>query len=149
MNDLTAALQNLLGNAYVMYYKTHTYHWNVEGLHFSQYHDFFAELYEDIYDSVDPIAENLRKIDVYAPVSLLANLQASTIAEDTVKPVLITEMLQNLLTANTTVLESLNKVFSYAQLYNLQGLGNFIADRIDSHKKHEWQLKASLKTIGN
>jgi starvation-inducible DNA-binding protein len=149
MNELVAALQNLLGNAYVMYYKAHAYHWNVEGLHFSQYHDFFGELYEDVYNSVDPIAENLRKIDVYAPVSLLVNIQAASIVEDTVKPVLITEMLQNLLTANTTILESLNRVFSYAQLNNLQGLCNFIADRIDTHKKHEWQLKASLKTIGN
>jgi starvation-inducible DNA-binding protein len=147
MNELVAALQNLMGNAYVMYYKAHTYHWNVEGIQFSQYHDFFGDLYEDVYGSIDIIAENMRQLDVYAPVSIFANIQSSTIAEDTTKPNTLQEMLQNLLTANSTVLDSLNRAFSYAQLNNLQGLCDFIASRIDTHKKHEWQLKASLKAV--
>ena len=147
MNEVTAALQKLMGNAYVMYYKAHAYHWNVEGLQFSQYHDFFGELYEDVYGSIDTIAENMRQLDVYAPVSLFANIQSSTIAEDTDKPNTLQEMLENLIKANSIVLDSLNRAFSYAQLNNLQGLCNFIADRIDSHKKHEWQLKASLKAV--
>ena len=93
MNEVTAALQKLMGNAYVMYYKAHAYHWNVEGLQFSQYHDFFGELYEDVYGSIDTIAENMRQLDVYAPVSLFANIQSSTIAEDTDKPNTLQEML--------------------------------------------------------
>ena len=142
---LVAALQNLLGNEYLMYYKAHSYHWNVEGYTFSQDHEFFGELYEDVYDAIDPTAENMRQLDVYAPISLVAAISAANLVEDTVKPADCTQMLQNLLEANNVVLDSLNKVFSLAQLNNLQGLCNFIADRIDTHQKHGWQLRASLK----
>ena len=142
---LVAALQNLLGNEYLMYYKAHTYHWNVEGIEFSQYHEFFGELYEDVYGAVDPTAENIRQLDVYAPVSLASAINPANLTEDAAKPSTVTEMLQNLLDANNIVLDSLNKVFSLAQLNNMQGLCNFIADRIDTHQKHGWQLRASLK----
>ena len=147
MNELTQALQALLGNTYVMYFKTHSYHWNVEGMNFPQYHDFFGDLYNEVYGSIDDVAENLRKIDVYAPVSLAEVIAASSIGEDLPKPAGITEMLQNTLAANGAVLDSLNKVFSYATLNNLQGLADFVAGRIDTHQKHGWQLRASLKAV--
>jgi DNA-binding ferritin-like protein len=54
-------------------------------------------------------------------------------------------MLTATLAANEQVLFSLNKVFSLAQKNNKQGLCNFIADRIDTHEKHGWQIRASLK----
>jgi starvation-inducible DNA-binding protein len=70
MNELTTAIKVLLANATVMYYKAHQFHWNIEGAEFTQYHEFFGDLYTDVYNSVDPIAELLRKLDDYAPVSL-------------------------------------------------------------------------------
>lgn len=147
MNELVASLQALLGNTYVMYFKTHSYHWNVEGINFPQYHEFFGELYSDIYDSIDTIAENLRKLDVYAPISLAEVIAVSTSLEDVSKPLTVTEMLQNTLIANNYLIDSLNIVFSYAQLNNKQGLADFIAGRIDTHEKHGWQLRAALKAV--
>jgi starvation-inducible DNA-binding protein len=89
---LVAALQNLLGNEYLMYYKAHTYHWNVEGIEFSQYHEFFGELYEDVYGAVDPTAENIRQLDVYAPVSLASAINPANLTEDAAKPSTVTEI---------------------------------------------------------
>lgn len=147
MNELIASLQALLGNTYVMYFKTHSYHWNVEGINFPQYHDFFGDLYEDVYGTVDDVAENIRKLDVYAPISFTELLGKATLLEDVTKPLGITEMLQNTLAANDTVLGSLNMVFSYAQLNNKQGLADYVAGRIDTHEKHGWQLRAALKAV--
>jgi len=45
MNEIQAALRVVLANTFVMYFKTHSYHWNVEGVLFSLYHDFFGDLY--------------------------------------------------------------------------------------------------------
>jgi starvation-inducible DNA-binding protein len=53
MNELTTALKILQANVTVMYYKTHQYHWNLEGIEFTQYHDFFGDLYQDVYNSID------------------------------------------------------------------------------------------------
>jgi starvation-inducible DNA-binding protein len=70
MNELTTAIKVLLANATVMYYKAHQFHWNIEGIEFTQYHEFFGDLYTEVYGSIDPTAELLRKLDDYAPVSL-------------------------------------------------------------------------------
>ena len=148
MNELSAAMKILLANNFVMYFKAQSYHWNIEGIMFSQYHDFFGDLYGDLYGAIDPTAEQLRALDAYAPMSLMELYQYKTLEEDSARPVLISDMLSNLTTANNIVIESLNKVFALATAANNQGLCNFIADRLDKHKKHAWQLRASMKNIG-
>ena len=148
MDELKTAIKVLLANATVMYYKAHQFHWNVEGIEFTQYHAFFEDIYTDVYNSVDPIAELLRKLDEYAPVSIDALYKFKTLEEETEQKVLLVDILASLLTANEEVIASLNKVFSLATKENQQGICNFIADRIDTHQKHGWWLRASAKKIG-
>jgi starvation-inducible DNA-binding protein len=148
MNELITAVRLALGNTFFMYYKTHAYHWNVEGIEFSQYHDFFGDLYEDIYGAVDPTAENLRKLGVYAPISIMELYNYKTVTEDSVMPILLVDMLSNLIAANNETFNAFSKVFDLATAQKEQGLANFAADRMDQHRKHGWQLKASLKKIG-
>jgi starvation-inducible DNA-binding protein len=148
MNELTTAIKVLLANATVMYYKTHQFHWNVEGIEFTQYHTFFEEIYTDVYNSVDPIAEFLRKLDDYAPVSIDELYKYKTLEEETTRVVLLSDILSSLIKANEEVLASLNKVFTIANSEKQQGVCNFIADRIDTHQKHAWFLRASAKKIG-
>jgi starvation-inducible DNA-binding protein len=148
MDKLIASLKVLLGNTFVMYFKAQSYHWNVEGIHFSQYHDFFGDIYEDVYGAVDPFAEEIRKLDTYAPISLMELYGYKTISEDSTKPTTIHEMLVNLLMANTELLSALSAAFDTATAEKQQGLANFIADRMDKHKKFEWMMTTSLKNIG-
>ena len=148
MNELIAAVRLALGNTFFMYYKTHAYHWNIEGIEFSQYHDFFGDLYDEVYGAVDPTAENLRKLGVYAPISIMELYNYKTVTEDSVMPVLLSDMLGNLIAANTEVYNAFSKVFDLATSQKEQGLANFAADRMDNHRKHGWQLTASLKKIG-
>ena len=148
MDELKTAIKVLLANATVMYYKAHQFHWNIEGIEFTQYNEFFGDLYTDVYESVDPIAELLRKLDEYAPVSLDELFKYKTLQEETTRVVLLVDILASLIKANDEVLISLNKVFSVANANKQQGVCNFIADRIDTHQKHGWFLKASAKKIG-
>jgi starvation-inducible DNA-binding protein len=148
MDELKTAIKVLLANATVMYYKAHQFHWNVEGIEFTQYHAFFEDIYTDVYNSVDPIAELLRKLDDYAPVSIDALYKFKTLEEETDQKVLLADILASLLAANEEVLASLNKVFAVANANKQQGVCNFIADRIDTHQKHGWWLRASAKKIG-
>ena len=144
MTELQTSLNVLMANVFVMYFKAHSFHWNVEGVEFSQYHDFFGDLYDDVYGSVDPIAENIRKLDAYAPKSINAMYDHKTIQEEDGIPNL-RGMIQSLLAANDQVLYSLNKVFELANKNNKQGIANFIADRLDVHAKHAWFLTSLLK----
>ena len=147
MEELVASLRVALANTFVMYFKVHQFHWNVEGIEFPQYHEFFNELYDDVYGAVDPLAENLRKLDAYAPISLDEIVKHSTISEETARVVLIRDMLTALEVANQETIESLNKVFDLATANKKQGLANFVADRLDTHEKHGWMLRASIKKV--
>jgi starvation-inducible DNA-binding protein len=148
MEELIASLRVALANTFVMYFKTHSFHWNIEGIEFSQYHEFFGDIYQDVYGAVDPLAENLRKLQAYAPISLMEMYSNKTIEEETTRVVLISDMLSALEKANDEVIKSLNKVFDLATAQKEQGLANFVADRLDTHKKHGWMIRASAKKIG-
>ena len=145
MEQLTAALHIALANTFVMYFKAHSYHWNIEGSDFVQYHGFLDDLYNDLHDAVDPTAERIRVIGQYAPHSLSDVLESTTITEDTDKPETPSEMFENLLEANDEVVNSLNKVFELATSAKKQGIADFAAGRLDVHDKHAWFLKSLLK----
>lgn len=147
MEELVASLRVALGNTYVMYFKTHSFHWNVEGIMFPEYHAFLESIYTDVYGAVDPLAENLRKLDAYAPISLDEIVKHSTVVEETSRVVLIRDMLTALEVANQETIDSLNKVFDLATKLKKQGLANFVADRLDQHEKHGWMFRASIKRV--
>lgn len=148
MEDLNIKLKELQADVFQMYAQAHGYHWNVEGIMFKQLHAFFLEIYEDVFDSIDGISENMRKIQAYAPFGAQAWATNATIEIDDDLQVGPIVMLNELIKTNDHVIESLKDVFQTADVkYNEQGLCNFIADRIDKHQFWAWQLKASLKSI--
>ena len=134
-----------MADAITMYFVAHGYHWNVEGQDFSQYHDLFADIYEDVYSSIDPIAENLRKLDEYAPFTLSKFTDLRTVESVEVKPE-PKAMAKALLKVNDGVIETINKAFKSAEKAEEQGIMDFLASRDDMHKKWRWQLTASTKS---
>ena len=144
MKDLIKSLKTLMSDVVTFYFMAHGYHWNVEGPDFSQYHALFGDIYEDVYTSIDVIAENIRKLDDYAPFSLQKFLDLRTIEFKDVDPAPKT-MSNSLLKANATLIERLNECFNAATEVNQQGIADFLSGRIDMHMKWQWQLKASVK----
>jgi starvation-inducible DNA-binding protein len=128
-----------------MYFVAHGYHWNVEGPDFSQYHSLFADIYEDVYSSIDPIAEDLRKLGEYAPFTLSKFIDLRTVESVEVAPN-PKAMAKALLKVNEGVLVTIGKAFASATKANEQGIANFLAERDDMHKKWHWQLTASTKS---
>ena len=144
MAELPKTLKSLLGDVVTMYFQAHGYHWNVEGQDFSQYHSLFESIYEDVYGSIDPIAENVRKLNDYAPLTLQRFIDERTIDFKDVEPN-PKAMAKELLKTNEALLKQLNDAFAVATKENQQGIANFIAERIDMHQKWSWQLRASTK----
>lgn len=144
MSELTTSLKTLLADVVSVYFQAHGYHWNVEGQDFSQYHALFGTIAEDVYSSIDPVAENLRKLDEYAPFMLSKLAELTTVEYKSVKPE-PKAMAEALLKSNDQLIKSLTEVFSKADKANEQGIANFISERIDMHQKWSWQLRASAK----
>ncbi len=52
---LSESLKKLLANSYAFVIKAQQFHWNVEGPNFPQYHEFFGDLYGEVYASLDKV----------------------------------------------------------------------------------------------
>jgi starvation-inducible DNA-binding protein len=142
---LIKQLQQLLADVALFYHTVHEFHWNVTGIDFYEYHKLFDEIVSDVYDSIDPIAENIRKLGGYAKYNMsdlvkIANL--NEVDEQTSDAKALTNYL---IALNSDLIITLIKTFDLANKSNQQGIANFIAERIDMHQKWNWFLKASGK----
>jgi len=62
MEKLISQLRTILGTNFALYFKAHSYHWNVEGPDFPEYHGFLGDFYDSVFDQTDDIAEHLRRL---------------------------------------------------------------------------------------
>lgn len=137
-------LKTAFADTFTFYLKAQYYHWNVEGPNFPQYHEFLGKLYEEVYSSIDTLAELIRTTDSYSPGTLTRLKELTTIEESEVVPDAKTMML-NLLQDNNKVLLSLTVAYQVADEDGELGIANFLQDRIQAHQKHGWMLKAVNK----
>jgi len=144
METLQEMMKKVLADTFALYLKSHNYHWNVEGPLFAQYHDFFGKLYLELHAAIDPIAEEIRTMDTYAPGSFKRFMELSDIQDETSIPSPV-QMAKNILDDNEKVLRTLNVAFKLANQFDNQGLADFLAGRIDIHNKHAWMLRSFTK----
>jgi len=145
MDELNTSMKIVLANTFAMYFKAHGHHWNVEGKDFSQMHDFFSDIYEELFAAVDQIAEQIRALDDYVPYGLDTVSSIATIKDSSINGNNIPSMLQDLMDANASVIEALNAAHKLAEAEGNRGLVNHIEGRLDVHAKHGWMLLATSK----
>lgn len=144
MEQLVSAAKQTFATTFAFYLKAQNYHWNVEGMFFKQLHDLFGQIYEEVYGSVDTFAEEIRALGTYTPGSFTRFANLSAIEDELQIPDAKT-MLNHLYSDNNKVLELLNICFELANQNNQHGFADFLAGRIDAHRKHSWMLRATLK----
>lgn len=143
MEPLIERMKILLATQFAFYLKLHFFHWNVTGPNFPQYHQLFGELYEEVWGSVDEVAEHIRAIKGFAPGSFARYIDMSMI-KDQVDVIPAEAMINQALQDNQTIIDQLNIAFRAAEQAGEIGLANYIQDRVDIHKKHGWKLRATL-----
>jgi starvation-inducible DNA-binding protein len=137
-------LKKVHADAFTFYLKAHFYHWNVEGPDFPQYHDFLQNLYQEVFASIDSLAELIRTLDSYAPGTLTRLKELTTIEETDDVPDAKT-MMTRLLQENNILRASLLTAYKTADTTGEVGISNFLQDRIQAHEKHSWMLRSILK----
>jgi|TARA_B110000503_G_scaffold125782_1_gene193674 starvation-inducible DNA-binding protein len=137
-------LKVLLASSYAYQLKSQFFHWNVEGSDFAQLHEFFGNIYQEVYASIDATAELIRQLDQYAPGSFDRFRELSTVNDQTKLP-RARLMIEELLEDTNKMLDLTKRMFTVAEEENEQGIADFIAGRIDAFAKHAWQLRSFLK----
>ena len=144
MDELSTELKKVLADTFAFYLKAHNFHWNVEGPNFVQLHDFFGDLYTDAFGAVDLIAEHIRTLNSYAPGSF-SRFKDLTSIQDEVNIPGAMSMVVKLNDDNNKVISILTSAMKIADKTGKANISNFLQDRIDTHEKHGWMLRAISK----
>ena len=142
--ELVNGARIAFASEFAFYLKAHEFHWNVEGVHFQQFHDLFGKIYEEVYGIIDDFAEKLRALGSYAPGSL-SKLNVLTRIEDQTEVIPDAAMVQMLLEDSDKIVILFKMVYDIAEREGEHGFSNFLAERMDAHRKHSWMLRSVLK----
>ena len=143
MDELHKALKIAFASEFSFYLKAHNFHWNVTGPFFSQLHDLFGKIYEEVYESIDHFAEEIRSAGAFVPASYTRFSMLSEIDDQTDIPD-DGDMIAILLADSDKMVKILKYVFDKATAQGEEGLADFLAGRMDAHRKHSWMLKATI-----
>lgn len=144
MEELVKTIKVTFASEYAYMLKAQYFHWNVEGPNFPQYHELLGNIYEEVQDSIDAFAENIRKLGAYTPGSFERFSMLSRIEDETtLMPA--ESMIAELLSDSEQICEMLKVVFVLSEEAGEYGLSDFIAGRQDAHRKHAWMLRSILK----
>lgn len=139
---VAGALEQVLADTYVLYAKTHGYHWNIEGPRFLTLHTLFETEYNELWLSLDLIAERIRALGHYAPFGAAISAK-STVKGDTGVPT-EDEMLANLAAGNETVVKAARSCLKAAEEAGDQATADLMTQRVSVGEKAAWMLRAHL-----
>src|SRR6266480_7146632 len=94
------AVNPLIADAFALYVKTKNFHWHLSGSHFRDYHLLFDEQAEAIFESIDIMAERVRRIGGTTIRSISHIGQLQTIEDDNSDFVPAGEMVKRLMEDN-------------------------------------------------
>lgn len=137
-------LSKVLADSYMLYLKTHNYHWNVTGELFHSLHEQFEEQYTELADAIDEIAEHIRALGYRAPGTFKEFNELTSIEEDTEEPEAL-EMVRRLALGNEQVLRTARKALKPANEAEDEATVDLLTQRLDIHAKTAWMLRSHLE----
>ena len=141
--QIAEGLAKLLADTYVLYSKTHSFHWNVTGPTFPQLHELFGTQYNELWTSLDEMAERIRALGVLAPASGKAMAALASIKEAEGAPK-ADAMVKELLEGHEAAIKTARPIIELAQGGGDEGTADLVIGRIQAHEKAAWMLRATL-----
>lgn len=139
---VVGALEQVLADTYGLYSKTHGYHWNVEGPLFNTLHLMFETQYNDLWTSLDLIAERIRSLGEYAPYGGQIGAKSRIPADDGVPGA--EAMIANLVDGNEQLVRSAREALKAAEEAGDQATADLMTQRVATGEKTAWMLRAMI-----
>ena len=139
--NLEQTLNEFLADLNVFYRKLQNYHWNAQGKDFFRTHEKLEELYNEVNESIDEIAEHILILGGQPLGTLKDYLAVSTIQEAENKKVKSDEIYSNLITDFGTLLKKSTEIKEESDKENDYATSALIDDYILNYGKHLWMLK--------
>lgn len=142
--EVVASLNPLVADAFALYVKTKNFHWHMSGSHFRDYHLLLDEQADQIFATIDVLAERARKLGGMTIRSIGQIHRLSHIEDDdeTIEP---REMLQRLLEDNRGVAARMRAAHKVCDDANDVATASFLEIYIDETERRAWFLFEALQ----
>ncbi|MGE3176653.1 MAG: Dps family protein [Vicinamibacterales bacterium] len=141
--QIAAGLAKVLADTYLLYLKTHGFHWNVTGPQFQALHTLFMTQYTEMATAVDEIAERIRALGVFAPASYAQFSKLASVREEGGAPPAET-MVGQLVEGHETLVRTIRAALPVAQEAHDEATIDLLVGRLGLHEKTAWMLRAML-----
>jgi len=140
---IAEGLAQVLADSYLLYLRTHNYHWNVKGELFHSLHEQFEEQYTELATAIDDIAERIRALGHKAPGTFKEFNELTSLEENTEEPEAL-EMVRRLAVGNEQVIRTANEALEPARVADDEATIDLLTQRLHVHSKTAWMLRSHL-----
>ena len=141
---IAQGLSRLLADTYVVYLKTHSFHWNVEGPMFQTLHQMFMEQYTETWNAIDLIAERIRSLGEYAPGTYKEYARLASIQETDGVPK-AEAMVRLLIDGQEAIVRTARELLPIADEAGDEPTLDLLTQRMQVHEKNAWMLRSLLR----
>ncbi len=137
---ITEALNPLVADFFALYVKTKNFHWHLAGSHFRDYHLLFDEQADQIFDSIDILAERVRRVGgtTIRSISHISELQ--TIEDDNNDFVPPGEMVKRLMEDNAHIARLQREAHEVCEKNRDVATASQLEILIDEAERRKWFL---------
>lgn len=139
--SIADGLAKVLADTYRLTFKTHAFHWNVEGPLFYSIHNLTEGQYEDMFAAADELAERMRAIGQMAPMTM-AEIMEQSVISDAVDAPSAGQMCAMLADDHERVAKRLHALIKIAADANDPVTEDMATQRSAFHEKSAWMLRA-------
>src|SRR5277367_6217461 len=147
VNEITAALRQLLADTFALYLKTKNFHWHMTGQHFRDYHLLLDEHAEQIFAMTDEIAERARKIGGTTLHSISDISRHQRLADNNEESVNAIDMLKELHADNRALTGYMRTAHEVCDKYNDVATARLIEVWIDQTERRTWFLSEIVQDL--
>ena len=140
VRSIVEAVNPLIADAFALFTKTKNYHWHIASSHFRDYHLLLDEQADSIMDSVDPLAERVRRIGGTTIRSIAHVSQLQSIADDNQDYVPPDKMIQELIKDNRHLAERQRAAIEICEKNRDTATSNALQEILNHTEKRIWFL---------
>ena len=140
--ELENKLNEFLADLNIFYRKLQNYHWNIEGKDFFQVHAKLEELYDEINEQIDEIAEHIAILGGQPLGTMKDYLEKSSIKEAENKKIKSEEIYNNILSDYEELLKKTIEIKEKSENEKEYSTSSLIDDYIKEYGKIIWMLKS-------
>jgi starvation-inducible DNA-binding protein len=138
--EIAEALNGLVADAFALFAKTKNFHWHVSGPHFRDYHLLFDEQASQVFNTVDALAERVRKLGAQTTHSLGEMSRCQTIQDNDAAYVAPEAMLVELMRDNEHVIREMRTAHDIANKHRDVATASILENFIDEAERRNWFL---------